>query len=48
MFSEVPQLEKIFDRALEKNWNHGIEKQYPKNWSDRVVLENLNNIIEGK
>ena len=35
-----------FDQALEKKqW---IEKPYPKNWSDRVVFENLKKIIEGK
>ena len=37
-----------FDQALEKNLNHWIENEYPKNWSDKVVLENLNNIFKGK
>ena len=37
-----------FDRALEKNRKQWIENQYPKNWSDRVVFETLNKIIEGK
>ena len=36
-----------FDQALEKNWKQWIENQYPKNWSDRVVIETLNKIIEG-
>ena len=37
-----------FDQALEKNWKQWIQNQYPKNWSDRVVFETLNKIIEGK
>ena len=37
-----------FDQALEKNRKLWIENQYPKNWSDRVVFETLNKIIEGK
>ena len=39
---------KYFDQALEKNRKQWIENQYPKNWSDRVVFETLNKIIEGK
>ena len=37
-----------FDQALEKNRMQGIENQYLKNWSVRVVFETLNKIIEGK
>ena len=37
-----------FDQALEKNRKQWIENQYSKNWSDRVVFETLNKIIEGK
>ena len=36
-----------FDQALEKNRKQWIENHYPKNWSDRVVFETLNKIIEG-
>ena len=35
-------------QALEKNRKLWIDNQYPKNWSDRVVFETLNKIIEGK
>ena len=37
-----------FDQALEKNRKQWIKNQNPKNWSDRVVFETLNKIIEGK
>ena len=37
-----------FDQALEKNQKQWIKNQYPKNWSDRVVFETLNKIIEGR
>ena len=37
-----------FEQALEINRKQWIENQYPKNWSDRVVFETLNKIIEGK
>ena len=37
-----------FDQALKKNRKQWIENQYPKNWSDMVVFETLNKIIEGK
>ena len=37
-----------FDQALGKKWKQWIENQYPKNWSDMVVFEILNKIIEGK
>ena len=37
-----------FDQALEKNRKQWIENQYPKNRSDRVVVETLNKIIEEK
>ena len=34
-------------RHWKKNRKLWIENQYPKNWSDRVVFETLNKIIEG-
>ena len=37
-----------FHQAFERNRKQGIANQYPKNWSDRVVFEPLNKIIEGK
>ena len=37
-----------FDQAMEKNRKQWIENHYPKNWSDRIVFETLNKIIEGK
>ena len=37
-----------FDQALEKNRKQWIENQYPKNWSDNIVFETLNKIIEGQ
>ena len=36
-----------FDQALQKNRKQWIENQSPKTWSDRVVFETLNKIIEG-
>ena len=39
---------KDFDQAVEKNWKQWFENQYPKNWSDRVVFETLNKLIEGR
>ena len=36
------------DQALEKNRKQWIENQYPKKWSDRVLFETPNKIIEGK
>ena len=33
---------------MKKNRKQWIENQYPKNWSDRIVFETLNKIIEGK
>ena len=47
-FSEVPQHGSILTRHWKKNRKLWIENQYPKNWSDRVVFETLNKIIEGK
>ena len=47
-FSEVPQPRKILTRhwkKIEKQWS---ENQYPKSWSDRVVLETLNNVGKEK
>ena len=37
-----------FDQALERNRKQWIENLYPENWSDRVLFETLNKIIEGK
>ena len=39
---------KDFDQALAKNRKQWIKNQYPKNWSDKVVFETLNKILEGK
>ena len=37
-----------FDQALEKNRKQWIENLFSKKWSDRVVFETFNKIIEGK
>ena len=47
-FSDVLQHRKILTRHWKKNRKQWIENQYPKNWSDRVVLETLKKIIGGK
>ena len=37
-----------FDRPLKKNQKGWLDNQYPKNWSDKILFETLNKIIEGK
>ena len=44
----VPQYGKVLTGHWKKNQKQWIENQYPKHWSDSVVFETLNKIIEGK
>ena len=44
----ITSIWEYFDQALEKNRTQWTENQYLRNWSDRVVFETLNKIIEGK